>query len=725
MRSALRRCSATAPRLLTGTSTTLTRTTQLARRTPLSRCLAPVSLIKSLHTSIRSRQEAEAVQESPSSQQKFTRFQELADNNIIHPNIINNITKRMGLVTMTEVQTRTINSTLRGADCIAQAKTGTGKTLAFLLPILQNIIKNDQNLARSNYSRRGARTTADDIRAIIVSPTRELAEQIAVEAKRLVEGTSIVVQTAVGGTQKSLGLRAIQQQGCHILVATPGRLNDILSDPYTRVQAPDLSAIVYDEADRLLEAGFAREIEQILTHLPDPEKVPRQILMFSATVPNEVVDLVRRTMRPGFAFEQCVKDDEEPTHERVPQHIVTTNGLENQLPAVIELCNREIEARKQPGARPFKAIVYFAATNEVAIASEAFRRMSLDDSSSSASSSNDVFSGSRGFTKHPWRETGIYEIHSRLSQSTRTRAADSFRKSKSGILLSSDVTARGLDFPDVTHVIQVGVPNSRDQYIHRIGRTARAGKEGEGWLIVDERLQLQHTRKQLGSLPIKLDESLETAKLDLTKPLQVSAGAGNILKMLQQAMAKVSNELKDMAYRSMIGAYRETASSDRELVAKLNDLAKYGWGMSTTPTFSSGAAAKLGLTRIPGINIGSSSFGDSSRRGGGSVQRDGGFGQRSGGFGQGYTSNDDNRGRGSFGDRGGSSFGSRGGSSFGGRGDYSSGGRGGSPFGDRGGSSFGNRGGSSFGGRGGGSSYGGDRGDRGGSSYGRDRASSF
>ena len=132
----------------------------------------------------------------------MTRFDELESRGAVHRNIVSNLTQKMGLETMTEVQQRTINEALGGQDIIAQARTGTGKTLAFLIPILQKIISIDPSLAQYNLSRRGPRSTADDIRAIIISPTRELAEQIAAEAKKLVQGTSVIVQTAVGGTQK-------------------------------------------------------------------------------------------------------------------------------------------------------------------------------------------------------------------------------------------------------------------------------------------------------------------------------------------------------------------------------------------------------------------------------------------------------------------------------------------------------------------------------------------
>jgi ATP-dependent RNA helicase MSS116 len=270
------------------------------------------------------------------------------------------ITGPMGLETMTEVQIKTINETLKGTDTVAQAKTGTGKTLAFLLPVLQNIISIDPDLGERAANRRSKRTTADDIRALIISPTRELAEQIAAETQKLVANTSLIVQTAVGGTQKSMGLRAIQQQGCHILVGTPGRLKDILSDPYTRVEAPDLSALVFDEADRLLDQGFWPEIQEIMRLLPTPAEKDRQTMMFSATIPKEVVSLVRSTLKPGFQFVKCVADDEDPTHGNVTQRIVRLNGFENSLPALTELCSRCVEESQQPGGKPFKAIVFCA-----------------------------------------------------------------------------------------------------------------------------------------------------------------------------------------------------------------------------------------------------------------------------------------------------------------------------------------------------------------------------
>src|SRR4051794_12544851 len=200
---------------------------------------------------------------------------------------------------------------------IGQAKTGTGKTIAFLLPMIERMIQDDRAILNPQN-----RARSDDIRGIVISPTRELAEQIAEEAKRMVAGTGIKVQLAVGGTQKNAFLRQVLYQGCHLMVATPGRLFDLLSDPTSGVAAPKLSAFVLDEADRLLGIGFGPQIEEIKRALPDPSEKPRQNMMFSATISQEVVDLVRYTLKSGFEFVQCVDPHANPTHDKVKQHLV-------------------------------------------------------------------------------------------------------------------------------------------------------------------------------------------------------------------------------------------------------------------------------------------------------------------------------------------------------------------------------------------------------------------
>ncbi|KAK5009164.1 hypothetical protein LTR39_004995, partial [Cryomyces antarcticus] len=361
MLGALRRCSAGLPRALcSGTATH-----RVFRSSPVSSIfeqslLRPIVATKGLHQTAIRRQNASAAaieaeaeydsnhQNRPSkttgdgaaARSPITKFHELESRGLVHRNVVRTITDEMKLETMTDVQSATINEALKGTDIIAQAKTGTGKTLGFLLPVLQNILSVEPSLAERSGR---MRSSGSDIRAIIISPTRELAEQIAVEARRLTRNTSVIVQTAVGGSAKAAGLRNIQRMGCHILVGTPGRLNDILSDRDSGVQAPKLSALVLDEADRLLDAGFWEEISNIINLLPSRRERDRQTLMFSATVPNEVIKLVRETLKPGYQYVKTVDDGEEPTHERVPQRYVTAGGFENLLPTLYELCLREIE----------------------------------------------------------------------------------------------------------------------------------------------------------------------------------------------------------------------------------------------------------------------------------------------------------------------------------------------------------------------------------------------
>ncbi|KAI9798244.1 MAG: hypothetical protein M1835_002730 [Candelina submexicana] len=568
----------------------------------------------------------------------IVRFQELADRRLVYANVVKTITSTMRLETMTQVQSMTINETLKGADVLAQARTGTGKTLGFLVPVLQNILKKDPDLV--DPSREGRRRgSPSDIRALIISPTRELAEQIAVEAKKLVQKTGVIVQTAVGGTQKSYGLRQMQREGCHILVGTPGRLNDIFSDPRSGVKAPNLSALVLDEADRLLDQGFATAIDAIQRLLPDRAKVDRQTLLFSATVPREVMTMVRNTLKRDFHFVKGVQEGEEPTHTKVPQKLVDVGGLENLLPALLELCKREIKARSHAAhdeevtpPRPFKAIAYFGTTADVTLAASTFRNLGGSGESLSR--------------QHPLHPARIYEIHAKLSQLQRTKAADYFRKSHSGILFSSDVTARGMDFPDVTHVIQLGIPSSKEQYIHRIGRTGRGDKTGEGWLFISN-LEAREVRYRLGGLPLKIDDSIQTAGVDMSKESQLPEDVATTLTQIGQATKMVAPTEKHKAYLALLGAYN-WYNNKQTLLDAMNDLTKYGWGLGSPPSIPRGVATKLGLARLRGINIGyfdegsdggsngsfgrRNSWGDSPRgRGGGSfghgMGRDGSYGR--------------------------------------------------------------------------------------------------
>ena len=535
----------------------------------------------------------------------------------------------------------------------------------------------------------GRRGQPIDIRAIIISPTRELAEQIAVEARKVTRDTGIIIQTAVGGTGKAFALRQMKAEGCHVLVGTPGRLNDLLSDPYSRVRAPNLSCFVLDEADRLLDQGFAAELQAIQQSLPRREEVDRQTLLYSATVPQEVMQVVRQTMKKGFQFVQTVQKGELATHKKVPQKLVNVGGLENMMPALLELCKREIHAAANTDGgsiRPFKAIVYFGATADVALAASILNNLkSLGQGQSHPS---------------PLHPAKIIEIHARLSQHERTRAAEGFRRAESGILLSSDVTARGMDFPNVTHVIQIGLPPSEEQYVHRIGRTARGDKTGEGWIFITN-LETRELRQKLHNMPLETDNTLKTAKVDMKQDAHLPEDAATTLTQVGTAVKLVPRILKVGSYMAGLGIF-QWFRDKQKLVDALNDRAKYGWGMETPPSVPPALVSRLRLQQIQGLITGHEER-ESDSAGMGRSQGMGGRARSGGGYGSGW---EDGGSRGGYGsDRDGrSSYGSRGGG-YGG---------------DRGGSYGGDRGGRGRGGYGGDRDrgYGGERSGRGSGGYG-------
>jgi len=340
------------------------------------------------------------------------------------------------------------------------------------------------------------------------------------------------------------------------------------------------------------------------------------------------------------------------------------------MPALLELCKREVERAAQDAAagnpsRPFKAIVYFKATAQVELAYRIFDNLRVE--------------GAGMFGKHPLYPAEISMIHGQLSQEQRTRISQRFRTARSAILFSTDVTARGMDFPKVTHVVQVGSIPNREQYIHRLGRTGRGDEVGEGWLIINE-AEVGDARKMLRRLPIIPDKTLESSQVDMTKDAQLPKFVAETLMEVANATKMVDRLTKVKAYMSSLSGIQP---SNHPAFHALNQWSRFGWGWEKPPAIAPGLASKLAITRVPGMNIEGrtprefSDSGDRNDRGGFSSR-----GQREGG-----------RSYGDRGDRGG--FASRGSGGYGGRdngrsggygGDrgFNSGGRGGFGNGDRG-----------------------------------------
>ncbi|EEP82303.1 conserved hypothetical protein [Uncinocarpus reesii 1704] len=535
--------------------------------------------------------ESDALPPLPEKEEKVTHFADLQSKGLVDAKIVDAITNNMGLSQMTEIQVETIHHTLRKKDVLAQAKTGTGKTLAFLVPVIQNIIRQDPSLRNAQVTRGGFRSGfrggrqmsgGSDIRAVIISPTRELAEQIAEEARKVVRNTGVKVQTAMKQTVCSM-------TDLHLI-------------------SPDCKPIF--------------QIQR---------KFDRQTLMFSATVAPEIRNIVNQTLKPDFSFIKTVRDDEAPTHLSVPQRAVFLHSLANQMPAIMEIAMKAIANHQEDPIKhkPFKAIVYYNSTNEVSLAKEAFDLLRVDPQNPASA--------------HPLNIRSM-EMQSRLTQAQRTRYSDMFRRSASAILFSSDVTARGMDFPNVTHVIQVGVARDRESYIHRLGRTARANKTGEGWLLVTDP-ENRELHQRLRAIPIKeATDALQTAMVDISKDHSMHPQpVASIISQAKAAFAEIDYELKEKAYMASLS----NAAGSREKFRQLNELTKHLWGLESPPPISGRLSRTLNIDRLS--NEGGSGF--NAPRGGRGRDYRGGSRSNSGRGGSSRNeprSHWDDRGRGRF-----------------------------------------------------------------------------
>jgi ATP-dependent RNA helicase MSS116 len=341
--------------------------------------------------------------------------------------------KDAGYEKMTCVQEATLPIILQGKDVLAKAKTGTGKTVAFLLPAIEVL---------------SALPHSSSINLLVMCPTRELANQVAVEARKLLKyHRSLGVQVVIGGTRLPQEQRSMKANPCQILVATPGRLKDHLENtPGFSTRIKGVKVLVLDEADRLLDMGFRRDIEKIISFIPKE----RQTLLFSATVPQEVRQMCHVAMKKDHVFINTVQEGDEETHSQVNQ-VYLVSPLDQHFSILYDVLKNHVAEDAA-----YKVIVFCTTAMVTRLVAEILSQLKLN----------------------------VREIHSRKSQSARTKVSDEFRRSKGLILISSDVSARGVDYPDVTLIIQVGLPADREQYIHRLGRTGRKGKEGQGLLLL-------------------------------------------------------------------------------------------------------------------------------------------------------------------------------------------------------------------------------------------------
>ena len=325
----------------------------------------------------------------------------------------------LGFSQPSEIQDKCIPAALQNRDVIGLANTGTGKTAAFLLPIIDKISAN-----------------RDPLSVLILAPTRELAQQIDDEFRRFSAGQKIYSAVVVGGANISRQIQQIKR-GPQVIIGTPGRLKDLINRRVVRLA--HVTTFVLDEADRMCDMGFERDIRSIEAEMPKE----RQTLCYSATMTPSVQTIIQEFMQSPV----MVSTVKGATNDHIEQDVVYARDKTHKVELLTNLL-------QQPA---FEKVIVFGDTK--------FGVQRLADSLSKSN-------------------LPAVAIHGNKSQSQRERALQSFKRGEVNVLVATDVAARGLDIPNVSHVINFDPPKAYDDYVHRIGRTGRAGNRGNALTFV-------------------------------------------------------------------------------------------------------------------------------------------------------------------------------------------------------------------------------------------------
>ena len=327
--------------------------------------------------------------------------------------------KKVGYFTPSPIQAELIPQALDGHDVIGQAKTGTGKTAAFGIPLIEML-----------------EARGKGPQGIILAPTRELVQQIVAELQRLADGQDVAICGIYGGEPIERQLRALHR-GVDIVVGTPGRVLDHIER--RTLYLGDIYHVVLDEADRMLDIGFRPDIERILRKVPDPH----QTLLLSATISPDIRKLAQRYM---YQPVELNLSRDEPSVETIQQFYVTVEH-ERKFELLVHLLRRD---------QPRQCIVFTRTKRGAERLADRLRG----------------------------KVSGVATIHGDLAQSVRNRVMQGFRNGTIPVLVATDVVGRGIDVNDISHVINFDVPDDAENYVHRIGRTGRMGKDGLAYMFV-------------------------------------------------------------------------------------------------------------------------------------------------------------------------------------------------------------------------------------------------
>jgi ATP-dependent RNA helicase RhlE len=356
----------------------------------------------------------------------------------------------VGYTEPTPIQSQAIPHLLQGRDLLGIAQTGTGKTAAFALPLLQRL---DEERSSAKPRRP---------RALILAPTRELALQIHEELGRYGRYLSLRHTYIFGGVSANPQIKALAQ-GIDVVVATPGRLLDLAGQ--RKIDLSEVSVLVLDEADRLLDMGFVRDVKRIVAMTPKT----RQSLLFSATMPKEVVSLAREILKDPIRVDVSPK---EVTVTEIDQRVVMVGTSDKQR--MLEHLLRDDEVSR--------AIVFTRTKHGANRVAKKLERAGI----------------------------GAEAIHGNKSQNARQRALSNFKNGDAWVLVATDIAARGIDIDAVSHVFNFELPHEPESYVHRIGRTGRAGATGAAWSLVDpsERGRLRAVERLIRSSPSEITVDL-------------------------------------------------------------------------------------------------------------------------------------------------------------------------------------------------------------------------
>jgi len=338
----------------------------------------------------------------------------------VRPGIIQNVLF-LGFEEMTPIQRMTIPAVIAGKDIMGRAKTGTGKTFAFAIPVLNKIDMEKKH-----------------VQALVLAPTRELAVQVALETEKLT-GSSVKVALAYGGASINAQIQQLKD-GVHIVVGTPGRVMDHIRRGTLKLGK--VETVVLDEADRMLDMGFIQDVEWIIDQTPDN----RQTLLFSATMPKEIRRLAEKYMKDP-EFISASSDEDEMTVSGVEQFYYQV-PQKKKVDAFVKILKMEA---------PDKSLVFCKTKSWVEKLYKILKTRSFN----------------------------VDRIHGDMTQAAREKAIAKLKDGKVTMLVCTDVVARGIDIDDITHVFNYDLPQEPMTYVHRIGRTARAGRTGKSITLMN------------------------------------------------------------------------------------------------------------------------------------------------------------------------------------------------------------------------------------------------